>query len=171
MIGRPAPGDYAPFYAGYVGAVPEADLADALRRTGLAALARGLDPALAGYRYAPDKWTLAAVVQHVIDTERIFAARMLRIARGDQTPLPGFDQDPYVAAARDRPLAVLADEFERVRASTLDLVRSLAPADLDRVGVASGSPLSARAAGWIIAGHERHHLGIVRERYLAARLG
>ncbi|WP_420454248.1 DinB family protein [Rubrivirga sp.] len=166
MTGRPGPDEYADFYAGYVAATTETDLADALRRPGLAALVRGLDPSLAGTRYAPDKWTLAGVVQHVIDTEWVFATRALRIARGDRTPLPGFDQEPYAEAAPDRPLAALADELDRLRASTVDLFASL-PADaLLRVGVASGHPLSARAAGWIVAGHERHHLGIVRERYL-----
>ena len=109
---------------------------------------------------------MAQVVQHVVDTERIFQARLLRIARGDQTPLPGFDQDPYVAAAARRPLAPLADELDRLRASTLDLVTSLSDADLRRTGTASGSALSARAAAWIIAGHERHHLAVLRERYL-----
>ena len=166
MTGRPEPNEYAPFYAGYVAAAPGDDLTDALRARGLAALAREAEPALASHAYAPGKWTLAQVVQHVIDTERIFSNRLLRIARGDRTPLPGFDQDPYVAAATPRPLAALADEFDRLRASTLDLVGSLTDADLARVGTASGHALSARAAGWIIAGHERHHLGIVRERYL-----
>ena len=164
--GRPEPGEYAAFYADYVAAVEAASLTEALQSPGLAALARGLDPALADHAYAPGKWTVAQVVQHVIDTERIFASRLLRIARGDQTPLPGFDQDPYVAAAQPRPLARLADELDRLRASTLDLVGSLTDSDLGRVGAASGSPMSARAAGWIIAGHERHHLGVVRERYL-----
>ncbi len=166
MTGRPEAGEHAAFYAGYVACAAGADLGDALDAPGLAALARRLDPSLADRRYAPDKWTLAGVVQHVIDTERIFATRALRIARGDPTPLPGFDQGPYADAAPDRPLAVLADELDRLRASTLDLFASL-PADaLLRVGVASGHPLSARAAGWILVGHERHHLGIVRERYL-----
>ncbi len=166
MTGRPSPSEYAPFYRPYLDAVPGDDVAAALDAPGLAALAADLDPALATHAYAEGKWTLAQVVQHVIDTERIFATRLLRIARGDATPLPGFDQDPYVAAAAPRPLAALAAELGRVRASTLDLVRSLPEADRARLGTASGTPMSARAAGWIIAGHERHHLGIVRERYL-----
>ena len=166
--GRPGADEYAPFYAGYVAAAEGDGLADALRQPGLAALARTLDPALATHAYAPGKWTVAQVVQHVVDTERIFQARLLRIARGDQTPLPGFDQDPYVAAAAPRPLAPLADELDRLRASTLDLVTSLSDADLRRTGTASGSALSARAAAWIIAGHERHHLAVLRERYLGS---
>ena len=157
-VGRPGPDEYAPFYAGYIDAVPGGHLLDVLRqRGGLAALARDLDPALADYAYASSKWTVAEAVQHVIDTERIFQARVLRIARGDTTPLPGFDQDPYVAAATPRPLAALADEFDRLRTSTVDLVGSLSPTDLLRTGTASGAPLSARAAAWIVVGHERHH--------------
>ena len=164
--GRPDPSEYAPFYAGYVAAVEGESLLAALRQSGLAAAVRGFDPALAGHAYAPGTWTVAQVVQHVIDTERVFQNRVLRIARGDATPLPGFDQDPYVAAAAPRPLAALADELDRLRASTVDLIGSLTDADLARVGTASGAPLSARAAAWVIAGHERHHLGVLRERYL-----
>lgn len=164
--GRPDASEHAPFYAGYVAAAEGDDLVAALSRPGLAALAREADPALAGHAYAPGKWTVAEVVQHVIDTERIFQARVLRIARGDATPLPGFDQDPYVAAAAPRPLAALAGELDRLRASTLDVVGSLTDADLLRTGTASGARLSARAAAWIVAGHERHHLDVLRERYL-----
>ena len=167
VIARPAADEYAPFYHGYVAAVPGDDAGDALTQPALAAALADADPALADHAYAPGKWTLAQVAQHVIDTERLFAGRLLRIARGDQTPLPGFDQDPYVAAATPRPLASLAGELVRLRASTLDLVGSLAPADLARTGTASGRRLSARAAVWIVAGHERHHLRVVRERYLA----
>ena len=166
MTGRPGADEYAGFYAGYVAAVEGDDLLRALRASPLAAAVRQTDPGLAGHAYAPGKWTVAQGVQHVTDTERIFQARVLRIARGDRTPLPGFDQDPYVAAATPRPLADLANELDRLRASTVDLVASLTYADLARVGTASGSPLSARAAAWIVAGHERHHLKILLHHYL-----
>ena len=167
MSGRPDAGEYAPFYSAYVAAVPGDDVLDALRQPALAEIAGRLDPSLATHAYAPGKWTLAQVVQHVIDTERIFANRVLRIARGDRAPLPGFDQDPYAVAAAPRPLGPLGDELARLRASTVDLVGSLSDADLARVGTASGAALSARAAAWVVAGHERHHLAVVRERYLA----
>ena len=166
MTDRPADGEFAPFYGRYVGRVRADRLGDALRLPGLAALVRGLDPSLGAHRYAPGKWTLAGVVQHVIDTERIFATRALRIARGDQTALPGFDEVAFGEAMPQRPLADLADELDRVRASTLDLFGSLSDTALRRVGTASGAALSARAAGWILAGHERHHAAVVRERYL-----
>ena len=168
MTGRPGPGEHPPYFARYVEQVGGEDLLEALGAVPLAALLREADPALAGHAYAPGKWTLAAVGQHVIDTERIFAARALRVARGDATPLPGFDQDAYAGAAPDRPLASLADELGAVRAATVALFGSLAEADLLRLGTASGGPLSARAAGWIVTGHERHHARIVRERYLNA---
>lgn len=165
-MGRPGPAEYAPYYGRYVDLVEDGPLEAALRAPGLEALVRGLDPALGGHRYAPGKWTLSQSVQHVIDTERIFAARALRIARGDRTPLPGFDQDAFAETTADRDLEALADELAAVRASTVLLVTSLDAGALGRVGTASGGPLSARAAGWIIAGHDRHHQRIVRERYL-----
>lgn len=171
MIDRPGPAEYGAYFGRYIDLVPGGGLVDRLRVQGTdtVAMLRSLDPALGNHRYAPGKWTLAQSVQHVIDTERIFGVRALRIARGDGTPLPGFDQDPFVeAAGPDRPLPDLADEFERLRASTADLFASLTPEAASRVGTASGHPLSARAAGWIIAGHERHHDAIWRERYLAA---
>ncbi|PAP77806.1 DinB family protein [Rubrivirga marina] len=167
MTHRPEPGEFAPYFGRYVDLAPEADLGYALRPSRLAAFLRDLDPSLGARRYAPDKWTLAGVSQHVIDTERIFAARALRIARGDSTPLPGFDEVALGAAMpQDRPLAALADELDGVRASTVNLFASLSEADLLRLGTVSGHALSARAAGWILAGHERHHVRVIRERYL-----
>lgn len=168
---RPAPDEFAAYYGRYIDRVPDGDLVDTLRRQGpaTAALLRGLAPALAGHRYAPGKWTLAQSVGHLIDTERIFGVRALRIARGDATAQPGFEQDAYAEALPlARPLGDLADEFERLRATTVDLFASLSEPALARRGTASGHPLSARAAGWIIAGHELHHLTVLRDRYLTA---
>ena len=169
MIGRPAASEYAPYFGRYIDLVPGDDLVGELRLgAGTAELLRSLDPEAGRRRYAPDKWMLAQSVQHVIDTERIFGVRALRIARGDETPLPGFDQDAFAEMAADRPLADLADEFEAVRAATFALFASLPPEAAARVGTSSGGPLSARAAGYVVAGHERHHDRITRERYLAA---
>lgn len=167
MTGRPAPDEAAAYFQRYIALVDGDDLEAGLQRPGIAVLVRDLEPALTSHAYAPGKWTLGQSIQHVIDTERIFATRALRIARGDQTPLPGYDQDTFAAVTGSRPLTALADELERVRASTLDLFRSFMPDALDRVGTSSGGPLSARAAGWIIAGHERHHVAVT-ERYLEA---
>lgn len=168
MTGRPTESEYDAFFGRYVALASEADLGDALRPMPLADLVRGLDPALGAHRYAPGKWTLAGVVQHVIDNERIFSGRALRIARGDETPLPGYDEVGFGdAMPQDRPLTVLADELVRLRASTFDLFESLPEESLRRVGSVSGHALSVRAAGWINAGHERHHAAVVRERYLS----
>lgn len=168
MIGRPSPSEYGDYYTGYVALVPGDDALAALQTGGVdtAALLRSLDPDLADHAYAPGKWTLAQVFQHLIDTEVVFSYRALRIARGDQTPLPGYDQDDFALTAPQRSLASLAASVETTRAATLDLLQSLTEADRARLGTASGQPLSARAAAWITAGHEQHHLSIVRERYL-----
>ncbi len=169
-MSRPDPVEYAAYYGRYIDRVPDGPLVETLRQQGVQTtrLVRSLDPALGAHRYAPGKWTLAQSIAHVIDTERIFGVRALRIARGDTTPLPGFDQDAFVDALDgDRPLADLAEEAERLRATTVDLFASFSAAALERVGTASGHPLSVRAAGWIIAGHERHHVALIHERYLA----
>ena len=168
MIGRPEAGEHGAFYDRYVALVPGDDALAALQAQGAetAALVRALDPSLVDAAPAPGKWTLGQAVQHVIDTERVFAGRALHVARGDRAPLPGFDQDAWAANAPPRPFADLAASFEIVRAATLDLFASLPAADLVRVGTASGSPLSARGAAWIIAGHERHHVAAIRELYL-----
>ena len=171
MAGRPAPGEYSAYFGRYIDLVAEAPLLDVLRAQGEATAAwlSAQDPALGGHRYAPGKWTVNDVIAHVVDTERIFAARALRIGRGDPTPLPGFDQDAYVRGLdlSGQSLAALSGTFARLRASTLDLFGSFSEADLVRLGTVDGAPLSTRAAGWIIAGHEQHHVAIVRERYLS----
>jgi hypothetical protein len=167
---RPDATEYAPFYAGYVARVPDGDVAELLEAQGrdTAALLAGLSEERGEYRYAPDKWTLKEVIGHIADAERIFAYRALRIARGDQTPLASFDENAYVPAAEcgRRTLADLAAELGAVRGATLALVRSLTDVAATRTGTASGKTVSVRALAYIAAGHERHHLAIIRERYL-----
>ena len=168
---RPGDGDVAAYYRRYVDAVPDGDLLGTLRAQGAETAALLRSHADAGdHAYAPGKWTVKEVVAHVIDTERIFGVRALRLGRGDATPLPGYDQDPYVAALdlSGRSLTDLTGEFERLRASTVDLLASIPHPALAHGGTVSGGPMSARGAGWIIAGHERHHVRVLRERYLAA---
>lgn len=118
--------------------------------------------------YAEGKWTILEVLLHIIDTERIFNYRALCIARGDQTEFPSFEQDDYVAPskANDRSLTSLLTEYSTVRKATISLFENLSEEDLKQLGRASNSPLSPRAAGFIIAGHERHHEKIIKERYL-----
>ncbi|GIV61334.1 MAG: hypothetical protein KatS3mg044_0200 [Rhodothermaceae bacterium] len=165
----PAPGEYAPFYAGYIAAVAGEDVAEVLRNqpAELRALLGSLPDEAARYRYAPGKWSVKEVVGHLTDAERVLACRLLRVARGDATPLPGFDEDAYVQAAGfDRfPLTTLLDGFAATRAATLALVDTLTGEVWERSGVANGSPITARALAHILAGHVRHHLRVLRERY------
>ena len=171
MIPRPDASEHLPYYAKYIDRVPDGDLLQTLR-TQLAdtlSLVRGLDESRGGHRYAPGKWTIREVLAHVIDAERIFAYRVLRIARGDATPLASFDENAYAenAEAESRTLADLAEELEHVRLGNVAMLRALSDEALARLGTASGGPVSARALAWIIAGHELHHVSLLRERYLA----
>jgi uncharacterized damage-inducible protein DinB len=169
MIPRPAASEYAPFYARYVGAVPDGDLPSILRAqlNQVLAFTRGLSEERGGHRYAPGKWSIREVLGHMVDVERIFAYRALRIARGDATPLAGFEENAYVQAGRfdARTLADLAEEYEAVRVATLHLFRPLDDEALARSGTANGAEVTVRALAWIIAGHERHHLGMLRGVY------
>jgi uncharacterized damage-inducible protein DinB len=179
IIAQPDNNEYAPFYAGYVAKALAAihrtdnnDLGTALQATHrlLHELLSSLSEAQQHYRYAEGKWTVKEILGHLIDAERIFAYRVLRIARNDTTPLPGFDENAYVAAsnAQKRSMEELLNEFAVVRASTLALLKSLSPPILEYTGTVSNHPISARALAYIIAGHELHHLDIIRERYLPA---
>lgn len=171
LIQKPQPGEHDPYYALYIEAVREGDLLRQLESQGaeLLDLLRGFGEARGTYRYAPGKWSVKEVLGHITDTERVFAYRALRFARADATSLPGFEQDGYVAAAGfdRRTLADLAEEFADVRRATIKLFAGMDAIALSRAGVASGSPLTVRAAAWIIAGHEQHHARILRERYLS----
>jgi uncharacterized damage-inducible protein DinB len=165
-----APGadEYAPFYAGYVAQVIEPPTPETLRRQGdatLALLSTARDDG--DFAYAEGKWTVRQLLGHITDTERVMSYRLLRIARGDATPLPGFDENAFMAHAGfgDRTLADLAAEFDAVRQATVRLVASLGAEALSRRGVASGAPVSARALLYIIAGHELHHRALLVQRY------
>jgi len=168
-IDRPAAGEYAPYFERYVGRVPEGDVLPVLerQRSELRAAFSGVSEERGGFRYAPGKWTVRELLGHVIDTERIFAYRALCIARGEAAPLPGFEQDPYVAnAGHDRwTLAELLDDFDSVRRSNLAMLTHLDDAAVRRVGTSSGHATSVRAIAYILAGHVRHHLGVLAEKY------
>jgi hypothetical protein len=169
-IARPAADEYAPFYETYVSKVTEPDLVALLtsQQTSTAKFLAGLNETQAAHRYAPGKWSLREVIGHLADSERIFAYRLLRVARGDSTPLPGFDENIYVPGGdfERRSLASVAAEFASIRGATVTLLEGITPEALARMGTASGRPVSARALAFIIAGHEKHHLGVIRERYL-----
>ncbi len=121
--------------------------------------------ASADHRYAPDKWTIKQVAQHLIDVERVFAYRTMRFARNDQTDLPGFDQDAYARQAPDRTLLSLIQEFLNVRSASGDLFASFNARELHRSGQANGHEMTVEAIGYVMAGHVWHHLAVLNERY------
>jgi len=168
-ISRPAEDEYGPYYGTYISKVPDGDLHQLLARQmeETCAMLSKVPESEADAAYAPGKWTVKEVAGHIVDTERIMAYRLLRVSRGDSTPLPGFEQDDYVKGGnfRSRTLASLIEEFRLARASTLALLRNLDGSTFTRRGIADGKPVSARALAYIIAGHERHHVGILNERY------
>jgi len=170
MIAPPQPSEYNPYYGRYLALVQGNDLTTVLDEQIVNSLQclRGIGEEKSLHRYEPGKWSIKEMLGHVIDAERIFSYRALRFARNDQTPLPGFDQDPYVTAAAfdSRPWAGLIDEFEQVRRSTISFFRGLAPEAATRSGKANDSVMSVRAAGYVIAGHELHHMGVLRDKYI-----
>jgi hypothetical protein len=170
--GRPQAGEYGSYYQRYIDLATEDDVVAALDAQAheTAMLLGGLSEQQAAHRYEPDKWSVKQLVGHVTDAERIFAYRALSIARGETQPLPGFDQEPYVANAGsdDRPISDLVEELAAVRRANVMMFRSLSSEAWKRTGTASDNPISVRAIAFIILGHERHHLRILRERYLGA---
>lgn len=171
MLQRPAADEHAPYYGKYVSLVPDGDVRTVLRTQlhETIAMLSGVSDEHARKAYGPGKWTLKESLLHVIDAERVFAYRLLRICRGDETPLPGFEQDDWVpnSAANARSVQSLLLEFAAVRSSTLMLAESIEERAWTRRGTASNNAVSARAIAYIIAGHEKHHQQIFRERYLA----
>lgn len=168
-ITAPQPGDYATFYQKYIDAAASvSDVHDLLAQQADVLAYMGTWPEdQAGHRYAEGKWTVTEVVGHMADTERVFAYRLLRIARGDTTPLPGFDENAYQlhAGFAARSLASVVSELRVVRQASLALIKTLDATALDREGTASGQRVTARALAWIIAGHVAHHTAILKERY------
>lgn len=165
----PGPTEYAPMYEGYVQRILGKDVLEVLRRQKreFGDFIAGLSDAKAGYRYAPEKWTVKQVIQHVIDAERVFAYRLMSFCRGETTPLPGFDENRYADAepATHKTAGDLRAEFDAVRQGTLTLIDGLRPEHWKIHGLASGTPVSVRALVHIIAGHCAHHRAVLRERY------
>lgn len=177
MAGSPAPRydrpdatEHPAYFAKYIELVPEGDVLATLeaQRDELARTFGTIPEARGDFAYAPGKWTIKELLCHVIDAERVFAYRAMRFARGDQTPLPGFDENVWAPAsgANDRTLADLVEELMAVRGATLALFRHLPADSAGRRGVASGKDVSVRALAYVIAGHPAHHLRVLRERYL-----
>jgi DinB superfamily len=166
---RPEASEYAPFFHRYVASVPDGDVVELLRTGGreLIETIGRIPESRGGHRYGPDKWTIRQVIGHLIDAERIFTYRALRIARGDRTPLAPFDENAYVrtAGSDGRTLADLARELECVREASVRLFESLPDGAWALSGIASEREISVRALAYITDGHARHHLQILRERY------
>ena len=169
LIAPPQPDEYAPVYADYVAKVPELNVLEALESNlDELALLGSVPDAEAGHRYAPDKWSIREVAGHLIDAERVFAYRALRFSRKDAMNLHGFDENAFVASsAYDQcRLEDLLEEFRLTRQSNLRMFRGMLPEMLEIRGTANHHPMSVRALAAAMAGHLRHHVGILKERYL-----
>jgi len=162
--------EHKPYFSLYIGQAPETTIVEGLE-SGLKeilAILNAYPVEKHHYRYAEGKWTVKDMLQHIIDTERIFMYRALRIARGDKNALAGYEQDDYVgpAKANDRAFEDMLEDYKLSRANTVALFKSFDEEMLAQIGTASGGPISARAAGYIIVGHELHHMKVLQERYL-----
>jgi len=171
LPGVPEPGEYHPAFVGYVEKARRfADPVAALATQGddFLALLRTLPAEKRLYRYARGKWSVQQLLGHITDAERVFAYRALRIGRADQTPLPGFDENPWAMAAEAERCdwGELIEEFAMVRRATILLLRHFPEAAWMRSAVVNGAPLSVRALAYILHGHVEHHIDILRERYL-----
>lgn len=166
---RPDPTTYDSALAAYIDLVPEEEICDALdAQSGeTQRLLAAVDDERAGYRYAPDKWSIKEVVGHIADAERIFGYRALAVARGETRPLPGFDENAYARNAGFDAWRIgdLSESFALLRRANIVLFRNLAPDAWTRSGTANGRSVSVLALAYVTLGHERHHLKVLRERY------
>jgi uncharacterized damage-inducible protein DinB len=166
---RPQPDEYGEFYEGYINLVEEPNVIEVLIRQGqqMYTLIRQLTDEEATYRYADDKWSVREIIGHLIDTERIMAYRALCISRGDQTALPGYDHEAYVEQGNfdRRSLQSLSTEYDALRNANISMFSSFSEEQVLRKGTANEVSVSVRALAFIIAGHEKHHLNILEEKY------
>lgn len=167
---RPGPGDYSSYYEAYINLVEGNDILKILNQQSKQTqdILNSFSEHKGNYRYADGKWTVKEVVGHLLDTERIFAYRALCIARGEKKSLPGFDQNEYVKEGNfnSRELFDLNYEFRLLRESNLLLLRTFTPEMLIRRGFANESSITVYAILFIIAGHEKHHMNVLKERYM-----
>ena len=165
-----AKGDYHSFYEPYVKALGDVELLEMLEKQyhNFPQFLASIPEEKVGYRYAENKWSIAEVLVHILDAERVFQYRALRISRADITPLPSFDQDAYVpmSNAAGRSLESIFEEYKCVRMSSLTLFKSFPEKILHRKGTASNTIVSVGALGFLICGHQKHHKAILKERYL-----
>lgn len=168
---KPGPSEYSPAAAEYVARLPERDMIATLESQleETLALVSGLSDKQADHRYAPEKWSIREIIGHLCDAERVFSYRAMRFARGDKTPLPGFDENEYMRHSpfSHVPLPDLLSELTSLRRATIHFFKNLDDEALMRSGPANGFNTTVRALAFIIAGHENHHQEILRTRYLA----
>ena len=171
-ISKPERGEYIPYAEKYVALIPDGDILAQLeqQRRDLVLMLSCRSEEEGDFRYAPDKWTAKEILGHINDTERIFVYRALRIARGDKTPLPGFEQDDYVRESGHGRLAFsdLIEDFIAVRRASVSFFRSLPEAAWMRRGIANNHEFTVRAFAYMVAGHELHHTKILNEKYFLA---
>jgi len=169
MLLRPTEQEYEPAFARYISLVPEGNFFELLQAQTQQNrdFFEGLSEEAGNYRYAPGKWSLKEVLGHVMDGERIFSYRTLCIARGEQQPLPGFDENEYarIAGYDQIPLQKVLQQYDALRSSTRLLLEQLPDSAWTTKGTSNQKPISVRALAYIIAGHERHHMGVIAERY------
>ena len=170
MTGRPETSEAAPYYFSYINQVQGDDIMASLKKQHeeAASFFTSISEEKSLHRYAPDKWSIRQTLNHLNDTERVFAGRALWFARGFETPLPSFDQTVAASAAQADAVSWAAhiEEFRRVRLATLSLFENLPADSWLRAGVASDNRVTVRSLAFIIAGHTTHHLAVLRERYL-----
>ena len=172
MKARPQEGEFNPYYKMYIGLVPDGDILEILKeqQRETLSLLQSIPEERAAYRYADGKWSVKELIGHLTDAERIFIYRALCIARGDTQSLPGFEENQYVSAASfdSVPLSQIITEFGTVRAATLSFFQNLSDQAWTRKGTANGSGVTVRAIAYILAGHEKHHRQVLKDRYLRA---
>jgi hypothetical protein len=170
VLGRPQSNEYAENHTSYISKVPGDDILSFLQEQlgATMALLDTIADSRGGHRYEAGKWSIKEVLGHIVDSERVFAYRALVFARGDHSPLPGFDQDPWAQHANHDALTMrdIAAEFESVRRSTILFFKHLAPEAWNRRGIANNKEVTTRAVAFMIGGHTQHHLDILKTRYL-----
>ncbi|MDQ3799249.1 MAG: DinB family protein [Acidobacteriota bacterium] len=171
-MSRPEKNEYAEYYETYVSLVEETDIVSALRNqlAEFENLFAGISEEKGAHSYAEGKWSIRELIGHLIDGERVFAYRAFRISRADRTPLAGFEQDDYIRYGNfnNRALADLVEEFSLLRKANNILFKNLPAEAWSRIGTASEAEVSVRALAYIMVGHVRHHVNILKERYLNA---
>lgn len=167
---KPDPSTLTVYQRGYAELVPQGDLPSVFENhaKNTVALLSSLPADKLKYRYAEGKWSIPQILLHITDTERIFSYRILCIARGDKTPLPGFEENDYARESRadERDMKDILEEFQNVRRSTVSLLKSLGDKQLSYTGISNGKEVSVRALCYMLAGHEMHHLKVIQEKYL-----